>query len=163
TVAGADPGQLFPIRSDPGNASWTYVWWAQDKSAVPVTERSQFMGDPRHNPNADLLAGSPTFPDGYNWFWDSFDTDIATDFPGIVRKFNRYNGQLSQDVPRLFELLRGGLVNSEAVYTTLTGFSYYYLGIGNEIGYDSANGYASSIPTDMTPFGGGSVAGFVDN
>jgi hypothetical protein len=48
------------------------------------------------------------------------------------------------------------------VYTTLTGWSYYYMGHGGEIGYDAANGYPNSIPTDLTVFGGRVGLGHVD-
>jgi hypothetical protein len=36
----------------------------------------------------------------------------------------------------------------------MTGFSYYYIGIGNEIGYDSANNFPNSIPVSTRPFTG---------
>ena len=65
------------------------------------------------------------------------------------------------DVPRYFELFRNGLVESACVYTSMTGFSYFYLGLGNDIGYDSANGYPNSIPCDQTPHYG-SGPGFVN-
>ena len=65
------------------------------------------------------------------------------------------------DVPRYFQMLRSALVESACVYTSLTGFSYYYLGIGNDIGYDSANGYPNSIPSDLTPHGG-SGSGYIN-
>lgn len=156
-------GQSIPTHVDADNKSVTYAWWARSIDAVPFTERAQFQGDPRHNPYKDLLHGDPDFPDGYNWWFDDFDTQTTTDYPGIVNKIDRYNGQMRQDVPRLFELLRGALVNSESIYTTLTGYSYYYLGVGNEIGYDSANGYPNSIPVNLNCFGGGDTAGFCNN
>ncbi|MFH1999791.1 MAG: hypothetical protein ABIK28_08925, partial [Planctomycetota bacterium] len=62
--------------------------------------------------------------------------------------------QFRIDVPRYMELLRTALVSTEAVYTTLTGFSYFYMGIGNEIGYDSANGFSVGIPVSKKPFYG---------
>ena len=68
-------------------------------------------------------------------------------------------------MPRYFELLRNGLVESACVYTSMTGFSYFYLGLGNDIGYDSANGYPNSIPCDQTPHygsGPGFAGGLVD-
>ena len=158
------PGSLFPVWQSPDNMSETYAWWGATKDAVPMTERSQFLGDPRFNPYKDLLDGDADFPNGYNWFFAKLNSATKADFPGIVRTYNRWNGALRQDVPRFFELFRGGLVNSETVYTTLTGYSYYYMGHGNEIGYDSANGYPWSIPTNMRPFGvPGGGFGVVDN
>ena len=69
---------------------------------------------------------------------------------------------MRQDVPRFFQLLREGLINANAVYTTLTGFSYYYMGHGNEIGYDSANGYPSSIPVNVGPWSTTSTSGQIN-
>jgi hypothetical protein len=50
--------------------------------------------------------------------------------------------------------LTSELVAHRAYALDLTGWSYYYMGIGNDIGYDSANGYPNSIPSNMTPHGG---------
>lgn len=164
TVWPEQPGKMYPAPQDPDNMSETYVYWGGTREAVPFTERSQFCGDPRFNPYKDLLNGDPDYGDGYNWFFDDFDSDITVDFPGIVRKFDRWNASVRQDLPRYFEMFRSGLVNSKAVYTTLTGYSYYYMGVGNEIGFDIANGYMNSIPTNLLPFGGGpSEVGFVNN
>jgi prepilin-type N-terminal cleavage/methylation domain-containing protein len=158
------PGKMYPTRQSPDNMSETYVYWGDSREAVPFTERSQFCGDPRFNPYKDLLNGDPDYGDGYNWFFDAFNSDISADFPGIVRKFDRWNGSVRQDLPRYFEMFRSGLVSSEAVYTTLTGYSYYYMGVGNEIGFDIANGYPNSIPVSLRPFGGDPLeTGFVNN
>ena len=56
-------------------------------------------------------------------------------------------------MPRLLSWLRYAVVRTEAIYTTLTGFSYYYLSVGGDVGYDAANGFNDSIPMDGTPFG----------
>ncbi|MFH2001542.1 MAG: prepilin-type N-terminal cleavage/methylation domain-containing protein, partial [Planctomycetota bacterium] len=40
--------------NDAESSSLTYAWWTDDETKVPFTERSQFMGDPRHSPYADL-------------------------------------------------------------------------------------------------------------
>jgi type II secretory pathway pseudopilin PulG len=63
-------------------------------------------------------------------------------------------GSLEIDVHRLFQVLRTTLTRSNAIWTTMTGFSYYYVGIGNEIGYDAANGFSKSIPVSTKPFTG---------
>ncbi|MHC4811494.1 MAG: hypothetical protein ACYTFN_00260, partial [Planctomycetota bacterium] len=159
-------GTLYPVLNEPENLSETYTWWADSIEDVPFTERSQFLGDPRHNPYKDLFKGDPDFPDAYNRFFDSLQNGVneAAKYPGLEDSWlrNRWQGRLRQDVGRFFELLRTGLVRSGAVYNTLTGWSYYYMGHGAEIGYDSANGYPNSIPVDMTVFGGGGN-GFVNN
>lgn len=159
-------GTTFPILNQPNNLSKTYAWWTDDADDVPITERSQFHGDPRHLPYKDCFDGGDDFPNSYNWFHDSLNNNsenAAADFATINGTYlrNRWNGALWCDVPRYMQLLREGLVASSCVYTTLTGWSYYYMGIGNDIGYDSANGYPNSIPTDLTPHYG-SGPGYVN-
>jgi hypothetical protein len=157
-------GQAFPVAVEPDNLSETYTWWADAATDVPMTERSQFLGDPRHNPYKDLydVAGTD-FQNGYNWYHDSLNNNgenARTDYPALWTSVlaNGWRGLLRCDLPRFMEVLRGGLVASGAVYTTMTGFSYYYVGLGNEIGSDSANGYASSIPISLMPWGGASTS-----
>jgi hypothetical protein len=166
-LAGLSPGGSLGFYYEPHNLSETYAWWAQTRDAVPWTERSQFQGDPRHNPYKDLMHGDPDFGDGYNWFFDSMSRtgeDARVDYPGIVRSWDRWNGGPNFDVPRFMELYRNALVGSRAIYTTLYGYSYYFVGMGNEIGYDAANGYPSSIPVNRKPWGDGeTTTGFVDN
>ncbi len=58
------------------------------------------------------------------------------------------------DAPRAFQMLRTSLVNSSILWTTMTGYSYYYMGIGNEIGYDAANFFDKSIPVSRKPYDG---------
>jgi hypothetical protein len=152
-------GNMFPVIAQPDNLSTTYAWWSDSANDVPMTERAQFNGDPRHVPYMDCFNGGDDFANSYNWYHDrlnNFSEPASTDFGSINGTYlrNRWGGSLWCDVPRYFELLRGGLVESQCVYTSLTGFSYYYLGIGNDIGYDSANGYPNSIPSDMTPHAG---------
>ena len=141
----------------PTNSSRTYVYWTGEPGDVPFTERYQFIGDPRHCPYADLMEGGAHFPNGFNWFFDNMN-DASGDFrsawgftSGRIR--DGWMSRLEIDVPRLLQTMRTALTNAEVLYTTLTGFSYYYLGIGNEIGYDSANGFPYSIPVDGRPYG----------
>lgn len=152
-------GSMFPVMTQPDNLSTTYAWWSDSASDVPMTERAQFNGDPRHVPYKDCFDGGDDFANSYNWYHDRLNNSselASSDFGSINATYlrNRWNSSMWCDVPRYFELLRGGLVESQCVYTSLTGFSYYYLGIGNDIGYDSANGYPNSIPSDMTPHAG---------
>ncbi|MCK5942529.1 MAG: hypothetical protein KAI24_11200, partial [Planctomycetes bacterium] len=149
-------GTMYPAANQPDNLSTTYAWWSDSKEDVPMTERAQFNGDPRHLPYKDCFDGGDDFPNSYNWYHDRLNNnsvDATADFQSIDGSHlrNRWDGSMWCDVPRYFELLRNGLVESSSVYTSLTGFSYYYLGIGNDIGYDSANGYPNSIPSDLTP------------
>ena len=169
--SGLDPetsGTLYPPASinAPDNLSTTYTWWADSVDDVPATERAQFFGDPRHCPYRDVLHGDPDFGDGYNWYHDNLRNsgDATSDYTGLDRDRlrNRWRGRVAADVPRLFELARKGLVQSNALYTTLTGWSYYYIGNGCDIGYDSANGYPNSIPVDQTPYGNPGLAWYTN-
>tara|TARA_R110002072_G_scaffold4174_1_gene29387 strand:+ start:95099 stop:98599 length:3501 start_codon:yes stop_codon:yes gene_type:complete len=159
-------GTMFPAMMQPDNLSTTYAWWADSASDVPMTERAQFNGDPRHLPYMDCFSGGDDFADSYNWYHDSLNNSsepAQADFGSINGTYlrNRWGSSMWCDVPRYFELLRGGLVESASIYTSLTGWSYYYLGIGNDIGYDSANGYPNSIPSDLTPHGS-SGSGYIN-
>jgi len=65
------------------------------------------------------------------------------------------SGMLEIDVPRIYQvLLRSSVIKTHSVYTTMTGFSYFYVGIGNEIGYDDSNGFPNSIPVSSKPYTG---------
>lgn len=167
TVNWETVGTLYPTPNAPDNKSETYTWWADSREDVPYSERSQFLGDPRYNPYKDLYSGDPDFPDGYNWFFDSLQngSNAAADYPGLDQSLlaNRWKGRVRQDAGRYFELIREGLMRSSAVYTSLTGWSYYYMGHGAEIGYDANNGYPNSIPTILTPFGSAGSTGYVNN
>ena len=132
----------------------------------PLSEQAQFVGDPRHCPYRDFknVAGV-NFPNAYNWYFDNFrsvDGNMMARWPNFDgARIKNTVGDTSEgwmnryeiDIPRLFKVLRESLANANMLWTTLTGFSYYYLGVGNEIGYDSANGYNNSIPVSGMPFG----------
>ena len=186
------------VVSESPNVSRTYVWrgsdlWlfgdATNNPNLPLTERFQLLGDPRHCPYADLklphndsgrvrrdLLGM-----GYNRYFDDFHaggTNAASRWPGWSYDgpalsgnwfgiknnaadanasndgWNSGSGFLELDVPRVYQILRTAIVRTNSVYTTMTGFSYYYIGIGNEIGYDTDNGFPSSIPVSSRPFNG---------
>ncbi len=165
-------GVLWPTASDPDNLSVTHAWWTDNAQDVPMTERAQFQGDPRHLPYRDCFRNGVDFPNAYNWYL----TDLATgsgssaetavaDYPSIDASILRDGwaaGAMGFDVPRCMQLHREGLVRSACVYTSITGWSNYYVGLGGEIGYDADNGYPNSIPTDMTPFGSPATSGFVN-
>jgi hypothetical protein len=152
-------GTLWPTRRKPANLSTTYAYLYADPASVPFSERYQFQGDPRHSPYADTDRQGTTAVHGYNWFFDDLvngSTDATGSWLALdgARLDDGWLGRGSgHDVPRLMQWLRTALSKSESLYTTLTGFSYYYLSLGGDVGYDSANGFANSIPMDGTPFG----------
>jgi len=173
-------GVMYPTENKAENLSRTYAWWSEDRSVVPFSERGQFIGDPRHCPYADLKDCVPftnfnddwgndnPFRNHYNWWFDNFRDNLSGNvfakWPGYSNtriendEANNNDGwandKMRIDVPRYMELLRTGLIGADTVYTTLTGYSYYYMAIGNEIGYDSANGFKKGIPVSKKPFYG---------
>lgn len=151
-------GTMWPSRNQPANLSRTYAYFYANPDSVPFSERYQFLGDPRHSPYADTDRHGKSFAHGYNWYCDNFNTrgDYRWAWnafhAGRMRHGWKSRGS-AHDIPRMMYFLRTALTKTEAVYTTLTGFSYYYLSIGGDIGYDSANGFSNSIPVDGRPFG----------
>jgi prepilin-type N-terminal cleavage/methylation domain-containing protein len=151
-------GSMWPTRVDPQNLCRTYAWFYSDPGDIPFSERYQMNGDPRHCPYADTDATGTTAAHGYNWFFDNFsngDGNFQSQWLAFDggRLRDRWLGRGDPDIGRLYQWLRTGITQSEAIWTTLTGFSYYYLSLGGDVGYDSSNGYANSIPMDGTPFG----------
>ena len=189
----------------PPNLSRTYVWrgtdlWtfgdgtATNPPNLPITETYQIMGDPRHNPYADLkaphngsgLAGADRLGMGYNRYFDDFEnatvnaagspnwkgykyTVSSVDY-GIKNDGTTGNGgwkaagdYMELDMNRVYQVLRTVIAKPRAVWTTMTGYSYYYCGIGNEIGYDSANDFPNSIPVDAKLTTGTSAAVYEQN
>ena len=144
---------------------------------LPLTERFQFLGDARHNPYADLKnayhSTNNPLGDGYNRYFDDFHNtsngNKASDanyWPGFnaVKNDGTANndgwdssgGFIEIDVNRIYQTLRSSVMRPKAVYTTMTGWSYYYVGIGNEIGYDAANGFPNSIRVSEKAYSGSS-------
>ncbi|MDF1699806.1 MAG: prepilin-type N-terminal cleavage/methylation domain-containing protein, partial [Planctomycetota bacterium] len=157
---GADltTGTMWPVRHDPRNVSRTFAWFHADPETVPFSERYQIQGDPRHCPYADIDRAGTTAANGYNWYWDDF-SDGTGNFQGAWPAFDagrlrdRWKGRSAHDTARLYQWLRTAIVKSEALWNSQTGFSFYYMSLGGDVGYDSANGYANSIPMDGKPFG----------
>ncbi|MDJ0522725.1 MAG: prepilin-type N-terminal cleavage/methylation domain-containing protein [Planctomycetota bacterium] len=151
-------GTMWPVRVDPQNVSKSYTYFYADPLSIPFSERYQYNGDPRHCPYEDTDRTGTTAVHGYNWYWDNFSNSDGNyqsrwlAFDG-GRMRDRWRGRSEHDMPRFMYWLRTALVKSEALWTTLTGFSYYYMSLGGDVGYDSANGYANSIPMDGKPFG----------
>jgi prepilin-type N-terminal cleavage/methylation domain-containing protein len=187
-------GTLYPVENAPANLSRTYAWrgtdlWlfgdATNEGHLPMTERFQLLGDPRHCPYADMklphqgsgLTRQDALGMGYNRYFDdfhsttnaratwpgwSYSTGPGGDWFGIKNNTadtdsgnDAWKRAIEVDVSRMTQILRGAVTRTHAIYTTLTGFSYYYVGIGGEIGYDSSNGFPNSIAVSSQPFTGG--------
>ena len=167
----ADPlaaGTCVPTACQPGNLSRTFCWWTDTLADVPMTERAQFLGDPRHLPYADLQSTGTSFPAAYNWFFSSLVNgveDARPGYPGLdaARLFDRWRTRCRVDVPRFFELLRTAIVGSSSIYNSLVGYTSYYMGVGGEVGGDANNGYPSGIPVNLRPFGSPAMTGFEDS
>lgn len=130
--------------------SRTYAWVG---SEPPPSEKYQFLGDPRHNPYADVKRRH-----GYNWWFHS-----AGDYEGFDRATDGWAvDKVDVDVPRYFALWREALVSADTIFTTMNGFSFFYVGIGGELGSDEPNGYPDGLPLNDLPYGGsGSKTVFV--
>lgn len=162
----ATTGTMYPVRNAPTNLSKAYSYFYNLSTKIPFSERYQFQGDPRHSPYADTARYGTTFPHGHNWYFDDFNgsVDARPKWLGFdtARFADGWTGAQQIDTARYFQWMRTAVTTTEAVYTTLTGFSYFYLSVGGDVGYDSANGFASSIPMNGLPFGNSSASVYED-
>jgi len=147
-ATGQPVNQTGGVGNHPYNLSETYVWIGVD---APVTERCQILGDPRHSPYLDVKLEHR-----YNWFWHDNNGAFGA-YTGFDRCQTGWEGdRVEFDWPRQANLLRSGILRTGALFTTMNGFSFYYVGLGHEIGADSANGFGSGIPVNGKPFGSSS-------
>lgn len=124
----------------PYNLSRTYVWI---NAAVPFTEQYQFTGDAAYCPYSDVVSNS-----GYNWYFRT----APTGYNNLGKTAAGWSGDSSHiDVPRYMQMVRNGLLQSNAIWSTMNGWSYYYYGFGGEFGSDMAP-LANSLPFVMTPW-----------
>jgi prepilin-type N-terminal cleavage/methylation domain-containing protein len=124
----------------PTNLESTYIWIGS--SIPPVTEQYQFLGDPRYMPYSDVKNNN-----GYNWWFadvsgGGYNGFGKTHSPGGYgwnggsSSGNPTLGPVTYDVPRFFQILRSGLLKSGGIWTTMSGWSFFYMGIGGEMGDD---------------------------
>ncbi len=192
--------------NQPPNLSTTYVWrgsdtWtfgdgtAANPPNLPITETYQLIGDPRHNPYADLkaphygsgLPGADRLGMGYNRYFDDFENSSYPSLSGSGNTFPYWkgyeytvsgqtygikndgtngnagwtaagSGYVELDMNRIYQIERTLMARPRTVSTSMTGYSFYYCGIGGEIGYDSANSFPNSIPINSKLFTGASSA-----
>ncbi len=130
------------MTNQPTNLSRTYVWVGQ---TPPVTEQYQFIGDPRHMPYTDVKMNH-----GYNWFF----RDVPSgDYEGYTKAEDGFGtNTVNFDVPRFWQVWRGGLLSTNGIMNSITGWSFYYAGLGGEMGYDDQNGFPNGLPIVGTPW-----------
>ena len=169
-IPGLSPG--VTLLDVPTNLSRTYAWVGV--TPPPYTERYQYTGDPRDCPYLDDKVGGPQVsglvtigPCSYNW-WFRDITNGATGVDGYLGFLNTSEGWgttnttvgpllMNQDVPRYFQTLRNGLLNTTAIWSNVNGWSDYYMGFGGEIGYDQAP-FSGSVTYNGTPWSQTSTA-----
>lgn len=161
-----------PTVFDPDNLSVTYAWWTDSATDVPMSERAQFQGDPRHLPYRDCFRNGVDFPNAYNWCFDNLTSgsgggaeNSQTLYPTIdatVLRDGWAAGTVGVDAPRFLQLLREGMTKSRCVFAAGLGQSFRFLGLGGEIGYTADNGYSNSIPVDLAQFGSPGSDGTID-
>ncbi len=90
------------------------------------------------------------------WFYTVSGVQYGVKNDGTNGNDGWYNGSdyLDMDMNRIFQVIRTVLTRTRSVWTTMTGFSYFYVGVGGEIGYDSSAGFTNSIPINNKPFSG---------
>lgn len=125
--------------NQPTNISRSYFWKNSDP---PETEQYQFLGDPRHCPYADTKLNHR-----YNWYFKQISGNGYEGFDE-TRDYWSSGGsnRLVMDIPRIFQVFRTGLQRTNSVWTSITGWSNYYVGIGNEMGADACNGFPNGLP-----------------
>ncbi len=134
------------------NLSRTYVWTG-DAFMPPYTEQYQFLGDPRDCPYLDVKIGGPPVgnaaitigPNAYNWWFKGTGTaGMATDGyvgfgqAGVSVWSGNGGGDLQVDLPRYYQIIRQGLLNTTSIWTGTNGWSWFYFGIGGEYGSDQS-------------------------
>ena len=127
------------------NRSENYIWRS---IAPPLTEQLQLLGDPRLMPYADIKANG-----GYNWF---FWSQSISGYSGFNKCYNHlWHGEsdrIDVDIPKAFMEIRHAITRADAIWNPMTGYSNYYIGLGQEIGGDAANHpeYNQGIPMKTT-------------
>lgn len=119
---------------------------------IPKTEQAQFQGHPLYNPYLDVKQlhrynrhfagalnsnGLAGFGQSGGYSWDNDNVDLNW----------------------FFQLYSSGIMRSNAVYNSISGFSNYYYAFGGEIGTDGTNAYfdVRSQPWSVNDTGTASV------
>ncbi len=144
----ATTGRVWPTPNQPENVTITYAWWSTDPNDVPITERYQFLGDPRHNPYIDNTQLGTAFKNGHNWWFDDLESPANGNMQGVwpsldgSRLADGLNGVI-EDAPRMLQVWRDVLQQTGAVFINPGGRLAGRLLLGGEIalpgGTDAVN------------------------
>jgi prepilin-type N-terminal cleavage/methylation domain-containing protein len=142
------------------------------ESAVPKSEQSQYMGDPRHMPYADIKArgsyntsffcpkqtGSENCDSGnigfgfrdYAFLDNATNAHTPTDdmggYDGYTTKGN-YGGltDIDVDVHKAFSMYIEGILKSNSIYNTIAGYTNYIISLGGGVGQRGDHTYAYTM------------------
>ncbi|OGS38710.1 MAG: hypothetical protein A2551_04135 [Elusimicrobia bacterium RIFOXYD2_FULL_34_30] len=113
------------LKNNPTNLSKTYIWIGQES---PEIEKYQFIGDPRHCPYLDVKLNQ-----NYNWFFVEIPKD--SDYKYFDETTDGWgDDKIDIDIPRFYQIYRQGLLNTQAIWSAMTGSAFYYYGLGGEFG-----------------------------
>jgi type II secretory pathway pseudopilin PulG len=159
--SGGDPIIYPNFNYDfPDYSQSTYVWVCRNLNEIPITEQFQVLGDPRLCPYKDVVQQMRynkyfAYPSGTNlntikqqYFNNNSAVVINDGYPSA-------GGYISIDIPASFYIIREALGKSHSIFNSITGFSFYYVGIGQEIGGDSANNLPNGVPVSQSVFQNG--------
>ncbi len=152
-------GVMWPVAHQPSNLTTTWAWWSTDPDDVPITERYQFQGDPRHNPYLDLCGDGTAFAHGYNWWFDNFaqggssgsTSDWRPKWTALdtTRLRDGVNGSVVEDVPRMTQVWREALQTSHAVLVNPAGRLAGHLLLGGEIALPGVSADQALLPVTL--------------
>lgn len=144
------------------NLSRTYVW-VGNAVPPPYTERFQFQGDPRHCPYLDCKVGGPQVSgagativaNSYNWFFRNMNGTVdgysGFDAGGNVNVAGWGGDKNFVDIPRFYQMIRTGFLKVTGIWSTMNGWSYYYYGMGGEMGSDQQP-FNTGVQVNETPW-----------
>jgi len=130
------------MRPNLYNVSRTYVYMnhaftlqatdpANGTFLIPQVEQAQYLGHARYTPYADVKAlhrYSQHWGGGNGNGFNNYDRAGGSSWNGV-----------DSDMNWLFQLYSHGLMRSNAIYNSISGYSNYYHALGGELGTDGTN------------------------
>jgi prepilin-type N-terminal cleavage/methylation domain-containing protein len=160
------------LRTNLYNVSRTYTYRGTSFDAVvPKSEQTQYMGDPRHMPYADVKAlnnynssffcprnagdencdsGNIGFGFRDRAFTNDNTAHATTDEMGGYDGYTydgRYGGLngIDVDVHKAYNMYIEGIMSSNSIYNTIAGYTNYIISLGGGIGQRGSHTYAYQI------------------